>query len=383
MLYQRKLQNVLKNHLFKSKVIILYGARQVGKTTLVRSIVEGSGKKYRLIDCELLENKELLERRNTTDLFSLVRGYEIVVFDEAQTVRDIGQVLKSIHDHHPEVQLVATGSSSFDLANVVSEPLTGRSYEFTLYPLAIAELADNQLDASQRLLEVMRFGAYPDIQSGTENERIQKLKTLVSQYVYKNVLAVGGIRKPEIIFNLLRLLAHQIGNEVSLRELGTQLSTSPATVDRYLDLLEKNFIIIRVSGFGSNMRNEVTRTKKIYFIDLGIRNALIDAFGAIEGTSRGDVGALFENAFIIEHRKYLANSEVQTTQGYFWRSVSQQEVDYVEQGATGLIAYECKWNDIKIPTAPPLFLRLYPDARFEFVHPKNFFHFTHHADMVV
>ena len=375
MLYKRKLQTIVERHLFKGKAIVIYGARQVGKTTLVRGIAEQSGKKYRLIDCELLEYKELLERRNTADLFSLVEGYEIVVFDEAQAVRDIGQVLKSIHDHRSDVQIIATGSSSFDLANLVSEPLTGRSYEFTLYPLAIAELAENQFDASQKLVDMMRFGAYPDIESGTESDRIQKLKTLVSQYVYKNVLAIGGIRKPEIILNLLRLLAHQIGNEVSLRELAGKLGTSPATVDRYLDLLEKNFIIIRISGFGSNMRNEVTRTKKIYFTDLGVRNALIDAFGPIEGTSRGDVGALFENAFIIERRKHLANSEVQTKQGYFWRSVSQQEVDYVERDGDTLTAYECKWSDAKIFRIPPLFLRLYPDAIFEAIHRNNFFPF--------
>lgn len=375
MLYKRKLQGTIEKHLFKDKVIILYGARQVGKTTLTRAVVEQSGKKYRLIDCELLENKELLERRNTADLFSLVQGYDIVVFDEAQTIRNIGQVLKSIHDHHPETQLIATGSSSFDLANLVSEPLTGRSYEFTLYPLAIGELTGNQFDATQKLLDVMRFGAYPDIEKGTEHERIQKLKTLVSQYVYKNVLSIGGIRKPEIILNLLRLLAHQIGHEVSLRELAGQLSTSPATVDRYLDLLEKNFLIVRVSGFGSNMRNEVTRTKKIYFTDLGVRNALIDALAPIEGTGRNDIGALFENAFIIERRKYLGNSENQTIQGYFWRSVSQQEVDYVEQDGAALVAYECKWSDAKTPVPPPQFKRTYPDARFEPVNARNFFRF--------
>lgn len=375
MLYKRRLQNVIEKHLFKGKVVVLYGARQVGKTTLVRAVAEQSGKKYRLVDCELLENKELLERRNTSDLFSLVQGYDLVIFDEAQTIRNIGQVLKSIHDHRPLVQIIATGSSSFDLANFVSEPLTGRSYEFTLYPLAIAEMVENQFDASQKLFDVMRFGAYPDIESGTESERIQKLKTLVSQYIYKNVLAVGGIRKPEIILDLLRLLAHQIGSEVSLRELAGHLSTSPATVDRYLDLLEKNFIIVRVSGFGSNMRNEVTRTKKIYFIDLGVRNALIDAFAPIQGTGRGDVGMLFENAFIIERKKYLGWSENQTVQGYFWRSVSQQEVDYVERDGDAISAYECKWSDAKIPVAPPQFVRTYPQARFEVVNAKNFFRF--------
>lgn len=375
MLYRRKLQKVIEGHLFKGKVIVLYGARQVGKTTLAKTIIESSGRKFRLIDCELLENKELLERRNTADLFSLVKGYEMVVFDEAQTIRNIGQILKSIHDHNPDIQLVATGSSSFDLANLVSEPLTGRSYEFTLYPLAISEMADNQFDASQKLLDVMRFGGYPDIQIGTEGERIEKLKTLVSQYVYKNVLAVGGIRKPDIILHLLRLLAHQIGHEVSLRELAGKLSTSPATVDRYIDLVEKNFIVTRISGFSSNMRNEVTRTKKIYFIDLGIRNALIDSFAPIQSSARNDIGSLFENVFIIERQKYLHSIENHTTRGYFWRSISQQEVDYVEQDGQLLTAYECKWSDAKIPAPPPQFSRMYPHATFEVVHPKNFFGF--------
>lgn len=368
---------MLERHLFKGKVIVLYGARQVGKTTLVRAVTERSSKKYRLIDCELVEYQELLERRNTTNLLSLVRGYDIVVFDEAQAVRNIGQVLKTIHDHCPDVQIIATGSSSFDLANLVSEPLTGRSYEFTLYPLAVSEMVENQFDATQKIVDTMRFGSYPDIETGTETERIQKLKTLVSQYVYKNVLAVGGIRKPEIILNLLRLLAHQIGNEVSLRELAGHLATSPATIDRYLDLLEKNFIIMRVSGFGSNARNEVTRTKKIYFTDLGIRNALIDAFAPIEVTARNDVGALFENAFIVERKKYLGWSEDPLTQGYFWRTVSQQEVDYVEQSGASLVGYECKWSDTKVPTVPPQFARTYPQARFEAVYANNYFQFCH------
>lgn len=375
MLYTRKLQSVLERHLYKGKALILYGARQVGKTTLVRTVAERSGKRYRLVDCELVEYATLLESRNTKALFSLVEGYDIVVFDEAQSIRNIGQVLKSIHDHCPHVQIIATGSSSFDLANLVSEPLTGRSYEFTLFPLAIGEMVENQFDATQKVVDMMRFGTYPDIESGTEAERIQKLKTLVSQYVYKNVLAVGGIRKPEIILNLLRLLAHQIGSEVSLRELAGHLGTSPATVDRYLDLLEKNFVIVRVCGFGSNMRNEVTRTKKVYFTDLGIRNALIDAFAPIDVLARNDVGVLFENTFILERKKYLGWSDGYMTQGYFWRSVSQQEVDYVERTGDAIVAYECKWSDTKVPTVPPQFARAYPHAHFEAVYPKNFSQF--------
>jgi len=373
MLYTRKLQKVLKNHLFKGKVVVLYGARQTGKTTLVKTIAEQSGKKYRLIDCELPENQVLLSRRNTTDLFSLVEGYELVVFDEAQAVQNIGQVLKSIHDHQPDIQLLATGSSSFDLANLVSEPLTGRSFELTLYPLALAEVVDTQFDATQKIYDAMRFGMYPDVQHGTESDRVEKLRTLVSQYVYKNVLSVGGIRKPEIIMNLLRLLAHQIGSEVSLRELSGQLNTAPATVDRYLDLLEKNFVIVRLSGFATNMRNEVTRTRKIYFVDLGIRNALISAFAPIENTARNDIGALFENMFIIERKKYLGWSEDYLTSGHFWRTVSQQEIDYVEQSGATIRAYECKWGAHKTPSVPPQFARSYPSASFDTVNEGNFF----------
>ena len=200
----RILEHTLKSRIFGGKILILYGPRQAGKTTLVRHLVANFNEQVRFIDCELLENRELLTRRNTIDIFSLVKQYKIVVFDEAQVIPGIGSVLKTLYDHHPEVQYIATGSSSFDLANAISEPLTGRSLEFTLYPLSLIELASTAFDAEREVMSLMLFGGYPDLTNLSEKEKVFRLKTLVSQYLYKNVLAIGGIKKPELIIQLLK-----------------------------------------------------------------------------------------------------------------------------------------------------------------------------------
>ena len=375
MYIKRNIEKVLKSRLFNGKVLILYGPRQSGKTTLIKHIVTEFKDQVRFIDCELLENRELLTRRKTEDLFSLVNQYKIVVFDEAQVIPGIGSVLKTLYDHHPEVQYIATGSSSFDLANIVSEPLTGRSIEFTLYPLSLTELAQNSFDAEQVLPNLIRFGGYPDLINLKEAEKIFRLKNLISQYLYKNVLAIGGIKKPEIIIKLLKLLAYQIGQEVSYRELANQLKTSQPTVERYIDLLEKNFIIIRLGSFARNLRNEVTRTKKVYFVDLGIRNALIDSFGVIDPIERNDVGALFENCLIIERLKHIAHEGNLPSPSYFWRTFSQQEIDYIEERGGIINAYEIKWNTKKTPLAPRAFTTAYPKAIFTPISPQTAFAF--------
>jgi predicted AAA+ superfamily ATPase len=368
---QRNLEKILKKRLFGGKVIVLYGSRQAGKTTLVKHIVSEFGQKVRFIDCELLENRELLTHRKSAELFSLVEQYNIVVFDEAQVIPDIGSVLKTLYDHHPEVQYIATGSSSFDLANAVSEPLTGRALEFTLYPLSLAELAQNSFDAEARVSELMRFGGYPDLVGLPEEEKILRLKTLVSQYLYKNVLAIGGIKKPEVIIQLLKLLAFQMGNEVSYRELAAQLKTSQPTIERYIDLLEKSFVIIRLPSFAKNLRNEVTRSKKIYFVDLGIRNALIDAWKPIDPLLRNDVGALFEACMITERMKHVAHEGQAPHAHYFWRMFSGQEIDYIEEREGQYVAFEFKWNGAKIPVVPRAFAQAYPDVEFIPVSPRT------------
>lgn len=376
MYIKRSLEEVLKNRLWGGKVIILYGPRQAGKTTLIKQVTAGFPDGVRFIDCELLENKELLARGRSEDLFSLVRKYKIVIFDEAQVIPDIGSILKTLYDHHPEVQYIATGSSSFDLANRTSEPLTGRALEFTLYPLSLAEIAATAFDAEQALPGLMRFGGYPGIAGLQEEEKMLRLKTLVSQYLYKNVLAAGGVRKPEIVVQLLKLLAYQMGNEVSYRELAAHLKTSQQTVERYIDLLEKNFVVVRLGSFARNMRNEVTRSKKIYFTDMGIRNALIDAFQPIEPIGRNDVGPLFEGCMIVERLKHAAHEGRILPGRYFWRTFSQTEIDYLEESGGMLRAYEFKWNDGKMTTAPRAFAEAYPRAVFESVSPRTAFAFV-------
>lgn len=367
----RNLENPIKSKLFQGKVIVLYGPRQSGKTTLVKKIIADYGDSVRFIDCELLENRDLLTNRSSQELFLLVQQYKIVVFDEAQVIPNIGSVLKTLFDHHPEIQYIAAGSSSFDLANNVSEPLTGRFFEFTLYPFSLTEIAKNSFDAEQALSQLMRFGGYPDLYSVGEAEKIARLKTLISQYLYKNVLSVGGVKKPEVITQLLKLLAYQIGNEVSYRELAVQLKTSQQTVERYIDLLEKNFVIIRLGSFAKNLRNEVTRTKKIYFIDLGLRNALIDAFLPIDPIGRNDVGALFENAMIVERMKHVTSQGFQAPKGYFWRTFAKQEIDYIEEHAGILKATEFKWNPTKKVLPPKTFVEAYPAALFSIIDPTK------------
>ena len=371
MYIERDLGRILQKALFSGKILVVYGPRQAGKTTLVKKLIEPYGEKARYIDCELLENKDLLLSRPSIELFSLIKNYKIVVFDEAQVIPEIGSILKTLFDHHPEVQYIATGSSSFDLINSVSEPLTGRSFEYTLYPLSIVELVKTTFDAEQKISEWMRFGFYPGV-TGTEQEKIKILSTLTSQYLYKNVLSIGEIKKPELILKLLKLLALQLGQEVSYRELATKLETSQQTIERYVDLLEKNFIITKLSGYSKNMRNEVTRTKKIYFVDMGVRNVLIENFQAINVINRTDVGALFENLAIVERLKTIAHHDLQFINRYFWRTFSQQEVDYLEEHAGMLKAFEFKWNREQKTWAPPRsFTLAYPDAQFALVTPKD------------
>lgn len=374
MYIKRTLEKVLKEQLFKGKVIVLYGPRQAGKTTLVKEVVKEFGEAVRFVDCELLKNNELLTRRDTDEIFSFVHGYRIVVFDEAQTVKGIGSVLKSLFDHHPETQYIATGSSSFDLVNEVSEPLTGRSREFVLYPLGLTELVDRAFDAENRLGEFMRFGGYPGIQGEREDEKQRQLQVLVSQYLYKNVLSIDGLRKPELVVSLLKLLAFQIGHEVSYRELAQTLGTSIATVQKYIGLLEQNFVIMRLGAYAAIGRKEVVRSKKVYFIDPGLRNALVNNFAPMQVTARPDVGVLFENTMVVERFKHLAHLGALPPKHFFWRTVDQQEIDYLEEQEERLAAFEFKCGDAQA-RAPKAFLGAYPEATFQTVNPKTAYDF--------
>ncbi|TAL50573.1 ATP-binding protein [Patescibacteria group bacterium] len=374
MYIKRTLEEVIKNQLFKGKVIILYGPRQSGKTTLVKEIVKDFGTSVRFVDCELLANHDLLTRRNTEEIFSLVRGYKIVVFDEAQTVKGIGSVLKSLFDHYPEIQYISTGSSSFDLINEVSEPLTGRSREYILYPLGLTELTDRAFDAENRLGDFMRFGGYPGLQGETEEEKKIQLNALVSQYLYKNILSIEGFRKPELVVSLLKLLAFQIGHEVSFRELSQTLNASIATVQKYIGLLETNYVIMRIGAYSGNGRKEVVRSKKIFFIDLGLRNALIDNFAPMQSTARPDVGVVFENCMIVERLKHVVHLGHRAPKQFFWRTVDQKEIDYIEERNGRIKAFEFKWGSISAQ-APKSFMEHYKNASFETINQKNVYPF--------
>lgn len=376
MYIQRSLEKVIKNQLFKGKVIVLYGARQTGKTTLVKHILKDfKENEIRYIDCELLSNSNLLKRKDDQEIFSLVKGYKIVVFDEAQTVKGIGSVLKSLFDHMPEVQYIATGSSSFDLANEVSEPLTGRSIEFVLYPIGITELVNNNFDAEKEIKNFLRFGSYPGIMHLKEEEKERDLNLLVTQYLYKNVLMVEGLKKPELVTSLLKLLAYQIGNEVSYRELSRKLETSVQTIQRYINLLENNFVIFRLKSFSNNKRKEVTQNRKIYFADLGLRNALVNDFSPIEKNGRADGGALFENAMILERLKYLSHQGAFGYEQMFWRTVTQKEVDYIENNRGNIKAFEFKLNENAKAGGVAAFKELYSEIPVSIISPHKIYDF--------
>lgn len=377
MYIKRQLENIIKSHLFKHKVIVLYGSRQTGKTTLIKHLLQDfNPSEVKYIDCELIENNSLLTKRDTQEIFSLVKNYKIVVFDEAQTVKGIGSVLKSLFDHLPEAQYIATGSSSFDLANEVSEPLTGRSLEFILYPLGITESAKNFFEAENELKNFMRFGSYPGIINLNEDEKKRNLNLLVTQYLYKNVLAVEGIKKPELVVSLLKLLAYQIGSEVSYRELAVNLMTTPDTVQKYIQLLEDNFVIFRLRSFSKNKRLEVVKTKKIYFADLGLRNALVDDFSPVEKNGRRDSGMIFENCMILERLKYVSHTGGFGLEQMFWRTVSQNEIDYIERYKEKLSAYEFKLNELVRVKGRRQFSEFYPEINLNVVSPKNAYDFV-------
>lgn len=306
MLIRREIQAVIEQQLFKGKVIILYGARRVGKTTLVRQLIANQDNS-RYINCELLENKMALGTTNSAALKSFLGNYKLIVLDEAQYIGDIGRILKIISDTFPDIQLIATGSSSFELGNKISEPLTGRAREYHLYPFSMNELLSlkDKISLHAEIETILRFGLYPEVYGQPEREAIEELSQISSTYLYKDILQFESIKRPDLLLNLLNALALQIGSEVSLNELSRMLGESVPTIQRYIELLEKAYVIFRLRSFSRNLRKEISKGQKIYFYDLGIRNALIRNFNPL--TLRSDVGGLWENFCIVERLKLNAN----------------------------------------------------------------------------
>ena len=366
---QRDLEKLIEEKLFKGKAIIVYGARQVGKSTLLRMIENKLDKKILYLNCDNNDIKKLLTEPGINDLRRVIGESDLVMIDEAQRVINIGLTLKLITDQMPLVQLIVTGSSSLDLSNLVNEPLTGRKFEYQLFPLSLKELTAHfdYIETSRNLDHYLIYGMYPDVINNPGNEP-EILNNLVSSYLFKDIFMYQDIRKPEFIEQLLEALALQLGSEVSFNELAQLLKTDAHTVQRYISLLEKAFIIFRLRSYNRNVRTELKKSRKIYFYDNGVRNALLGNYGSI--SSRNDAGMLWENFFIAERMKFLHYNKIYAKR-FFWRTTQQQEIDYIEETDGKLTAWEIKWNPKKQVIFPVTFTKNYPDAVTHVVNPDN------------
>jgi predicted AAA+ superfamily ATPase len=371
----------INQELSPGKTLLLLGPRRSGKTTLLKKLIDGTDKKYLFLNGDNLLEQELLSVPDISKIAPIVGGYDLLAIDEAQNIENIGRALKIINDTYPDLSVFATGSSSFDLHGQIGEPLVGRKRTLVLYPFWLKELCDDQSSLPPQLVwqhlrdTVLVFGQYPQSHVATNNnERTEFLRELVDSLLLKDILAFQDVKSPRILHRLLELLAHQIGSEVSLNELAGRLGIHKATVDRYLDLLEKAFIIFRLGGFSKNMRSEVTRTAKYLFYDVGVRNAIINNFNRLE--LRDDVGRLWENYALVERmkaRSYLGSYAKQ----HFWRTWQQSEIDLIEDKDGELHGYEFKWSRNKRVSAPKEWIKAYPNnSHFEAIYPDDFLDFA-------
>jgi len=369
LMIQRLLEPTIEKRLFKGKAILLFGARQTGKSTLTEALLRGQEHSWIALNGDDADVREALSNTNATKLRAIIGEKRILVIDEAQRIENIGLTLKIITDQIRDVQVVATGSSSFELSNHVNEPLTGRKYEFQLYPLSFGEMAAHHgLLEEKRLLEQrLRFGYYPEIVTHP-GEAEERLKLLAGSYLYKDLLMLEQIKKPALLEKLLKALAFQVGSEVSFTEIGRTIGSDRKTVEKYIDLLEKAFVVFQLPALNRNVRNEIRKGKKVYFFDCGIRNAIINDLRPL--SSRTDAGALWENFVIVERMKQLGYREVQAKH-FFWRTFQQQEIDLIEETGDGLIAFECKWNPNTKVRFPQTFTENYPGSKTMVITPGN------------
>lgn len=367
---ERKLSKIIQAQLFKGKAIILVGSRQVGKTTLLGELVRQSDKRILSLNCDEPEVQTILTDTNVAKLRTIIGNNELVVIDEAQKVNNIGLTLKLIVDNIKDVQVIATGSSAFELRNRLNEPLTGRKFEYQMYPISSGEFIDTfgLLEEKRTLENRLVYGSYPDIIMHPEDAR-RYLTELTQSYLYKDVLSLDSLRKPQLLDKLLQALAFQVGSEVSTNELARTLQTDNKTIDKYLDLLEKCYVIFRLGGLSRNLRTELKRAKKIYFYDNGVRNAVIQQFAPV--ALRNDMGALWENFFISERMKrnhysgHYCNS-------YFWRTTLQQEIDLIEESDGAMTAFEMKWNPSKKVSFSKSFTDAYNVKETIVISPDNY-----------
>ncbi|MCY7410131.1 MAG: ATP-binding protein [Chitinophagales bacterium] len=365
-MFTRQIESLIRKKINKGKAIIVTGPRQVGKTTLIKTILKD--KDYLLLNGDDPHTKQLLTNPGIEELKNIIGKKKYVFIDEAQRIENIGITLKLITDEMKQVQLLVSGSSSFELNNITNEPLTGRKWEYRLLPLSWKEIEDERgfIKAMQQLPQRLLYGMYPDVLNNKGDE-VEVLRHLSGSYLYKDILAITGIRKPDLLERLLRALALQLGNEVSYNELSQLLHTDKNTISSYINLLQKTFVIFVLESYSRNQRNEIKFGKKIYFHDVGIRNAIIGNFNPID--SRTDKGALFENFIICERKKKLEYSR-SLNSSYFWRTKLQQEVDYVEDNGVKISGFEIKWLATKNVKTPTAFANTYK-AKIKLVDSKN------------
>lgn len=374
MLIERTIRRHIEDKMFKGKIIIVYGARQVGKTTLIKDIEARYDKQNPLyLNCDEPDMRELLTTKTSTELKDTIGKHELVFIDEAQRVPDIGLTLKLIADNFPHIQVIATGSSSFELSSSVVEPLTGRKYEFYLFPLSVQELSHiySPLETNRLIENRLIMGMYPEVVTDP-NESKDLIKELAGGYLYKDILTYQGLRSPEALERLVQALALQIGSEVSYNELAGTVGIDKKTVDTYIQILEKAFVIFRLNPFSRNLRNELKKLRKIYFFDTGIRNAVIRNLNPIH--LRQDAGQLWENFLISERMKYNLNNRIDVN-AYFWRNHQQQEIDYLEDNSGLLSGFEMKWGT-KRHRIPKVFLSTYKGSTIEKIDRTNFMQFV-------
>ncbi len=367
----RQLQKTIEDRLFNGKAIILIGARQVGKSTLFSQIASTRKESILHLNCDEPEVKELLTDLNTSEIKLLVGQHKIIMIDEAQRVPNIGMTLKRIIDNLPDIQLLVAGSSSFELHNKLNEPLTGRKYEYNLYPISTAELLNtNGLIATKQVLESrLIYGSYPDILNHLNNAK-ELLMNIANSYLYKDLLSLDDIRRPALLEKILVALALQIGSEVSYNEIAQTVGSDSKTVEKYIDLLSKCYIIFQLNAFSRNIRTELKKSKKIYFYDNGIRNAILQNFAPI--ALRQDIGALWEN-FIISERIKANHYNQRYVKSYFWRTTTQQEIDYIEECDGAFSIFEMKWNPKKANTTiPQSFQKNYTVNEITIITPNNY-----------
>lgn len=368
---ERKIEKLILDKVQANKVIVISGARRVGKTFLIKKILQECNFEYLFLNGEDLNTHLLLSKRSVENYRQVLGSRKLLVIDEAQKVPEIGEILKLMVDEIEGLHIIVSGSSALDLFNQTGEPLTGRKYSYTLFPFCEAEYdnAENKVSKPDKLKQRLVFGNYPELLHIPDNsDKKQYIAEIINSYLLKDILLFENIKNSSKIINLLRLIAFQIGSEVSYQELGKQLSISKNTVEKYLDLLSKVFIIHKVEGFSRNLRKEISKSSRWYFYDNGIRNAIVANFNQL--VVRNDIGLLWENYMISERIKFQQYHRM-IVNNYFWRTYDQQEIDWVEERDGTLFAYEFKWGEKKVKT-PGAWSRAYPESEFFVITPTNY-----------